>query len=102
MNEAEYVLCKRSAREALFACGVDPGRSSFLPDGGRARRFASVADALAYRAGLAAAEAEQCAVFQFMPDGRLVPPEALEPTSAWLRNGGAGRYPSSDAPHGRR
>ena len=57
---------------------------------------------LAYRAGLPHAEAEQCAVFQLMPDGRLVPPEALEPTSAWLRNGGAERYPSSDPLHGRR
>ena len=101
MTESEFVLCKRSAREALFACGIDPVHSSFLPDGGRARRFASVADALAYRAGLPHAESEQCAVFQLMPDGRLIPPEALEPTSAWLRHGGAERYPSSDPPHGR-
>jgi hypothetical protein len=97
-----YVLCKRSARDALFACGVAPGDSSFLTDSGRARRFPSVAAALAYRAGLSHAEAEECAVFQITPDGRLVPPEANEPTSAWLRNGGSDRYPSSDPPHGRR
>jgi hypothetical protein len=100
MSEPVYVLCKRSARDALFACGATPGGASFLTDGGRARRFPSAASALAYRAGLTCQDVVECGVFQLMPDGRLVPPEAAEPVSLWGRNGGGARYPSADAPSG--
>ena len=96
----QFVLCKRSARDALFACGADPGRSTFAKDSGAARRFPSVAAALAYRAGLTHKDAGECAVFQLMPDGHLVPPEAAEPLSLRGRNGGGARYPSADAPFG--
>jgi hypothetical protein len=71
----EYVLCKRSSRATLFALGAEPGVAVFQEDGVRARRFPSVAEALAYRAGLAHAEAEACAVFQLLPNGLIVPPE---------------------------
>ena len=73
---AQYVLCKRSARDTLFACGADPGGSVFDTDGGRARRFPDVAAALDYRGGLPGRQAEECAVFQLLPDGQVVPPEA--------------------------
>jgi hypothetical protein len=71
----EYVVCRRSAREALFACGADPGNPSFLKDGAWARRFPSVGAALTYRDGLARQAAEGCAVFQLLPNGLVVPPE---------------------------
>ena len=102
MNDPEYVLCKRSGRAALFACGAEPGGSTFLADSQRARRFPSVAAALAYRAGLSSAEAGACAVFELTSDGRIVPPETAEPISAWLRHEGASRYPSAEGPFGGR
>ena len=71
----EFVLCKRSSRDTLFACGVDPRRSAFDRDSKHARRFPSVAAALAYQAGLSNGDAEECAVFQLLSNGLIVPPE---------------------------
>jgi hypothetical protein len=93
-----YVLCKRSGRAPLFACGFDPLRSCFAQDAASARRFSSVAAALTYRAGLTDRDAQECGVFLLTADGRLVPPEEAEPTSLWGRNGGGARYPSSVGP----
>jgi hypothetical protein len=74
----QYVLCKRSAHDALFASGADPAHPAFGADGAGARRFPDVAAALAYQAGLAPGPAGECGVFQLLPDGRLVPPERAE------------------------
>jgi hypothetical protein len=71
----EFVLCKRSSRNTLYVCGTDPRRPGFDEDSKHARRFASVSDALAYRARLTNGNGAECAVFQLLSNGQIVPPE---------------------------